>query len=112
MSGLAFFQRFYTAQEAMQFLAMNRNEWQKQGKPYLTAIRKGTQKVVYDYYELNALADKIKSASGRPAEKEIEQWDNINQPDSIRGKAFGKSTRLSEESDFQKARAKAILTAP
>ena len=96
----------------MHFLAMNRNEWQKQGKPYLTPIRKGTQKVVYDYYELDALADKIKSASGRPAEKEIEQWDNINQPDSIRGRASGTLTKLSEESDWQKARVKVISNAP
>ena len=97
--------RFYTATEARDFLGMNKNEWYRDAKPYLSEIKRGKQKSVYCFYELNALASKIKVARGRPAEKEIEQWDNLNQPDSTNQMAVESGTliRSSKVPDFAKA---------
>ena len=95
--------RLYTRKEAMSFLGMNVNEWYRDAKPYLTQIKRGTQKSVYCFYELNALADKIKAASGRPAKKELEQWDNENQAASIKGAKPGILTKSYKDEDFTEA---------
>lgn len=94
--------RLYTRKQAMDFLALTPDQWYKVAAPYLTkiSIPSTKTKCVFCFYELNALADKIKAASERPPEKELDKWDSANRPDSPKSEAPGISIRSSREYDF------------
>ena len=58
--------RFIKAKDAPGYLAMDRNRFAKEVKPKLTVIHIGKQARAYDRFDLDAIADDIKSRDGRP----------------------------------------------
>jgi len=58
------------------YLGMDRNRFNAEVRPYLTAIPIGRQGVAFDRLELDAWVADYVSRNGRPAAKRRKPWDD------------------------------------
>ena len=68
--------RFIRLRDAPAYLGMDRNRFNAEVRPQLTAIPVGTQGVAFDRLDLDAWADEYKRCNGRPGtlEKGGKSW--------------------------------------
>ena len=85
------------------YLGMDRNRFNAEVRPYITAIPIGQQGIAFDRLELDAWVDDYVSRNGRPAERS-KAWDAKNHRASKSEAASGGSTRESKDTEeWQKA---------
>ena len=90
------------------YLGMDRNRFNQEVRPYLTAVPIGRQGVAFDRLELDAWVDDYVSRNGRPAERS-ETWDAESHLASRKEVEFGGSTRESKDTgEWQKAVARLV----
>jgi hypothetical protein len=77
--------RFVRQKDAPSFFAVSRGKFNADIRPHLRCIHMGKTPqsgIVYDIFDLHALADMMKERNGRPAKKGEISWDvNIENPD-------------------------------
>lgn len=61
--------RFIRFKLAPGYLAMDKNRFNREVRPYVTEIRIGKQGIAFDRLELDAFAEQYKSCNGRPGSK-------------------------------------------
>ena len=61
--------RFIRFKHAPGYLAMDKNRFNREVRPYLTEIRIGIQGIAFDRLELDAFAGHYKACNGRPGSK-------------------------------------------
>jgi hypothetical protein len=106
--------RVIRAKDAPAYLGMDRNRFNREVKPYLTAIPIGIQGVGYDRFDLDDWLEEYKRRNGRPGahyKEGDEQWeeataDFVGAPTSQ--VVCGISKRSSTERQFTKAVEQAI----
>ena len=95
--------RLVRFRDAPGYLGMDRNRFNSEVRPHLTAIPIGQQGVAIDRLELDAWVDDYVSRNGRPAERS-ETWDAKNHLASLNEAAIGGSTSKSRDTEeWQKA---------
>jgi hypothetical protein len=107
--------RIIRMRDAPFYLGVNKNFFNSEIRPYLSAIKIGIQGIAFDRYEMDAWVDEYKKFNGKPANKTLESkplWDAKKYPASSKGAKFGTSTRQSEEAAFAAALAQAISKKP
>jgi hypothetical protein len=92
---------------------MDKNRFNREVRPHITAIRIGKQGVAFDRIDLDAWADEHKSRNGCPAAQSIRSkpWETKNQvlPSEV---GSGISTNCSEERECAAALAQATSPKP
>lgn len=97
--------RFIRFRDAPFYMGMDRNRFNKELRPHLTAIVVGVQGIAFDRLELDALGDAYKSRNGRPGLTNFtgETWGEKNHRGSSCAPASGKSTNTFTGSAFASA---------
>ncbi|MES9830528.1 MAG: hypothetical protein ABW201_19920 [Candidatus Thiodiazotropha sp.] len=65
--------RFIRRKDAGKYLAMDRNRFDNEVRPYLVEIPIGKQGIAFDRVDLDAWADQYKQRYGRQPQKKIEE---------------------------------------
>ena len=73
--GIFIMPRVLRLRDAPRYLGMNRNLFNVDVRPFLTAVRIGRQGVAFDRLELDAWWEQYKSRNGRPAARRNKPWD-------------------------------------
>ena len=73
--GILIMPRVLRLRDAPRYLGMNRNLFNSDVRPFLTAVRIGRQGVAFDRLELDAWWEQYKSRNGRPAARRNMPWD-------------------------------------
>ncbi len=94
--------RLIRLRDAPCYVAMDRNRFNDEVRPYLVDIPIGAHGIAFDVLDLDVWIEQYKKCSGRPGLRRKE-WD-VNVPqDSIKEEIPGISTNKLTESAFQKA---------
>jgi len=101
--------RLIRFRDAPGYLGMDRNRFNAEVRPALTAVKIGKQGVAFDRLELDAWADQYLARNGRPAQKGALKWDESEIPASSSGVGSGMSTNASAGGEFAKALKHVIL---
>ena len=101
--------RVIRLRDAAAYLGMDKNRFDREVRPSLTEFPIGDQGVGFDLLDLDNWLEDYKVRNGRPGKRKEanKPWDEKESPVSSTGRAYGTSTRLSEEDAFAKALAKA-----
>src|SRR5690606_26724649 len=100
--------RLLRFRDAPRHLGMDRNRFNAEVRPHVTAIPIGSQGIAFDRLELDAWVEQHKRRNGRPAQPKGELiWDASACRDSSAKARSGTSTSASEAADFAKALASA-----
>ncbi|MEM7278737.1 MAG: hypothetical protein AAF385_11490 [Pseudomonadota bacterium] len=105
--------RLLRLSSAQAYLGLNKSQFNKLVRPYLTEIRPSERVILFDVLELDGQAEVLRKRFGRPA-KEIPEgknsWDDKNACQVSNCEAeSGMSTRKSKDTDdFAKALKRAI----
>jgi hypothetical protein len=70
-----FLPRLLRFRDAPRYLGMDRNRFNAEVRPFLTAIPIGRQGIAFDRLELDAWVDEYVSRTGRPAAERRKPWD-------------------------------------
>jgi hypothetical protein len=90
------------------YLAMDRNRFNAEVRPFLNEIPIGNQGIAFDRVELDAWVDQYKSRNGRPGLKKGDRlWDAEERQDSSSGRGSGTSTRSCTDSELSNLLAQA-----
>ena len=95
--------RLIRFRDAPRYLGMDRNRFNVEVRPHVTAVPIGRQGVAFDRLELDAWVDDYVARNGRPGPKGVQPWDANNYPASSNGPASGTSTSTSPGGAFAKA---------
>ena len=114
MSDDQFQPRYIRASRAHLYLAMNRNQFAQEVRPYLPTIELSTQGRAYDRLDLDRFADDYKRRNGRPPQRSLNGvtlWEEgKSRPGSSAAVKPGTSTSRSRATaDFAKALATVTL---
>jgi hypothetical protein len=95
--------RLLRPQDAAKYLGMNKNQFNKLARPFLTEIKHGERSIAFDRYQLDQLIEDLKRIA-RPPQKtmENESWQDERKA-SPKGGTSGTSTKPSKEKEFSKA---------
>ena len=100
-------QRLYRLKDAPKYLGIDKNVFNRDGRPQLTEIRHG-RAVLFDRLELDAWADYKKSHAGRPPQRKA-LWHEEGHPGSANADEFGISINKSEGMErYMRAREQVI----
>ena len=101
----AFLPRFIRLRDAPSYLGMDKNRFNRDVRPCLSAIPIGTQGIAFDRLDLDTWADDYKSRNGHPAaQPEREKlWETKERRVSPNEAGSGTSINSSEERAFAKA---------
>ena len=72
---VALLPRLLRLRDVPAYLGMDRNRFNAEVRPYLTAIPIGQQGIAFDRLELDAWVDDYVSCNGRPAARRRKSWD-------------------------------------
>jgi hypothetical protein len=113
-SPLALLPRFIRLRDAPSYLGMDRNRFNRDVRPFLSAIPIGTQGIAFDRVDLDTWADQYKNRNGRPAAQSERRkpWETKGRQASSCVEVSGTSTRSSEEHAFAKALERATSGKP
>ena len=93
--------------DAPSCLGISRKLFDREVRPYVTAIEyPNIRGIWFDKEDLNARADAIKQQYGRPGETDNQCPQPKHRKDSSYAATLGISTRLSQDDEFEKARAR------
>ncbi len=96
--------RLIRLRDAPTYLGMDKNRFNNEVRPLLTAIPIGKQGIAFDVLELNAWVDHYKSRNGRPVSKNRRQlWEKNTYQGLESSATFGISIKESTAADFVKA---------
>jgi predicted DNA-binding transcriptional regulator AlpA len=97
--------RVIRLRDAAAYLGMDKNRFDREVRPSLTEFPIGDQGVGFDRFDLDNWFDEYKARNGRPGKQKgvNKPWDERKSPVSSTAKAFGTSTKLSEEEEFARA---------
>jgi hypothetical protein len=100
-----FLPRFIRLRDAPSYLGMDKNRFNRQVRPLLSAIRIGTQGVAFDRLDLDTWADDYKSRNGHPAAQPErgKLWETKERRVSPNAVGSGTSISSSEEHAFARA---------
>jgi hypothetical protein len=90
--------RAISLRDALAYLDVNRNWFNREVRPYVTEFRYGPQSVRFDRLELDAWFDEYKSRNGRPGQpipKGDQLWDAKERQVSSNEEKSGISTKSS-----------------
>ncbi len=109
-----FLPRFIRLRDAPSYLGMDKNRFNREVRPVLSAIPIGTQGIAFDRLDLDSWADDYKSRNGHPAaQPEREKlWETKERRVSPNAVGSGTSIRGSEEHAFAKALEQATSGTP
>jgi predicted DNA-binding transcriptional regulator AlpA len=74
-SQVAILPRLLRLRDVPAYLGMDRNRFNAEVRPYVTAIPIGRQGIAFDRLELDAWVDDYVSCNGRPAARRRKPWD-------------------------------------
>ncbi|MEQ1557826.1 MAG: hypothetical protein ABL933_02655 [Methyloglobulus sp.] len=96
--------RIIRMRDAPFYLGVNKNFFNSEIRPYLSAIKIGIQGIAFDRNEMDSWVDEYKKFNGKPAIKTLEQktWQKRHQA-LPKGTTSGTSTRSYEATEFTKA---------
>ena len=94
--------RLIRFRDAPTYLGMDRNRFNNEVRPHITAIPIGIQGIAFDRLDLDAWVEQYKRCNGCPALRRS-VWDEEECQDSPKGARSGTSTRRSTEFEFAKA---------
>ena len=90
--------------DAPAYLGMDRNRFNAEVRPFITAVPIGKQGVAFDRLELDAWFEDYKSRNGRPGQPKGERlWDAKGRQGSSKGVPIGISTKKPTDGVFAKA---------
>jgi hypothetical protein len=100
-----FLPRFIRLRDAPRYLGMDKNRFNHDVRPHVTAIPIGTQGIAFDRVDLDSWADHYKHRNGRPAAQSERRkpWETQQRQVSPSEAGFGTSTSSTEEVAFAKA---------
>jgi hypothetical protein len=99
--------RLIRLRDAPYYLGMDRNRFNGEVRPYLTAIPIGRQGIAFDRLELDAWAEDYISRNGRPAARRSKPWDvEARQASSIATGSGTSTSKSGDTDDFAKALAR------
>jgi hypothetical protein len=94
--------RLIRLRDAPHYVAMDRNRFNDEVRPFLIDIPIGSHGIAFDLLDLDAWIEQYKQRSGRPGIRRRE-WDVNEHQDSIKEETPGTLTNKPMESAFQKA---------
>src|SRR3954454_19171022 len=102
--------RLIRLRDAPRYLGMDKNRFNRDVRPRVTAIRIGTQGIAFDRIGMDDWADQHKSCNGCPAAQteRSKPWETTDRQVSPNVEGSGTSTRCLEERAFAEALAQAI----
>ncbi len=95
--------RLIRFRDVPRYLGMDRNRFNAEVRPHVTAVPIGRQGVAFDRLELDAWVDDYVARNGRPGPKGVQPWDANNYPASNNGLASGTSTSTSPDGAYARA---------
>jgi hypothetical protein len=100
-----FLPRFIRLRDAPSYLGMDKNRFNREVRPLLSAIPIGTQGVAFDRLDLDTWADDYKSRNGHPAAQPErgKLWETKERRVSPNAVGSGTSISSSEEHAFARA---------
>jgi len=104
--------RLIRLKDAAKYLAMDKNRFNVEVRPYVTEIPIGKQGIAFDRIDLDEWASQYKARNGRPAKKGGKPWRREKRVVCLSEARRGTLTSESEESAFVKALAKASCKKP
>ena len=97
--------RLIRLRDAPAYLGMDKNRFNREVRPSVTAIPIGKQGIAFDRLDLDAWADDYIQRNGRPAahSERTKPWETERRRASPNAVGSGTSTKCSEASAFAKA---------
>lgn len=103
--------RLIRLRDAPHYLAMDRNRFNREVRPYLTEVRIGKQGVAFDRVALDQWVDHYIERNGRLGQPMGDHiWDAKKRPDYKRRATSGTSTKSSKVPELQSLLAQAAST--
>jgi hypothetical protein len=88
--------RLIRFKQAPSYLAMDKNRFNREVRPFVTEIRIGIQGIAFDRLELDAFAEQYKKCNGRPSSKTGEEpWHSTRE--TVRG---GRVSLTQKDSEY------------
>ena len=98
--------RFIRHRDAPGYLGVDRNKFDAEIRPHLTAIPLGTRSLAFDRHELDAWADEYKQLHGRPGRKLAETLTRVEMA------SVGEKIQRPPQGKPARQGAKAVVPAP
>ena len=100
--------RFIRLKDAPSYLAMDKNRFNVEVRPFLISIPIGIQGIAFDRLDLDTWAEQYKRCNGCPSNRRIPLWDTEKCKALSDMGRTGTSTKKSSAEEFAKVLAQTI----